>query len=175
MKSKTVNLVSAVVLHEQGVLDKIIGDEVMAIFGMITDEQHGPIEATQAAIHMLTLIENLNRKRQQKGETILHIGIGLATGPVSLGVLGSRHRKSLTVIGNHVNLAARLQGQAGAKQLIIDEATYQAIPDYHSSFTAKKVELKGYSKALRVHQFSLDQLDDLEQHLTQHQDDPTLY
>ncbi len=128
-----------VVLHEKGVLDKIIGDEVMAIFGMITEEQNGPFEALLAAFRMLNTIEKLNLERFQQGKTTLQIGIGLATGPVSLGVLGSRHRKSLTVIGNHVNLAARLQGQAGAKQLIIDETTFQAIPYYQDLFSTRSV------------------------------------
>ena len=164
-----------VVLNEKGVLDKIIGDEVMAIFGMLSNEQDAPGEALQAAIHMLTAIESLNRTRLHNGEPILQIGIGLATGPVSLGILGSRHRKSLTVIGNHVNLAARLQGQASAKQLIIDDATYQKTSAYNNCFSDRLVTLKGYSSALNVHQFELDQLVNLEQRLTLYQDDPTLY
>lgn len=163
-----------VVLNQRGVLDKIIGDEVMAIFGMLDNDHDGPRDALQAAFQILIAVEALNRQRQQNSEPVLQIGIGIASGPVSLGVLGSRHRKSLTVIGNHVNLAARLQGQAAAKQLIIDENTYQAALDYRHFFSARKVELKGYSSALDAHQFELDKLTDLEQRLTQLTDDPAL-
>ncbi|MBL6999271.1 MAG: adenylate/guanylate cyclase domain-containing protein [Gammaproteobacteria bacterium] len=152
-----------IVLSRRGVLDKIIGDEVMAIFGMLPDETEGPNQAYEAAVNMLLAIENLNRQRQQDGEPLLQIGIGMATGPVSLGVLGSQHRKSITVIGNHVNLAARLQGQAAPRQLIIDETTYRAISRDKTSFTHQKLELKGYSSALDTYQLELSQLPKLEQ------------
>lgn len=165
----------SVVLMERGVVDKIIGDEVMAVFGMMNESQNGAIDAIEAAIHILTSIESLNRNRQLNGQTILQVGIGIATGPVALGVLGSRHRKSLTVIGNHVNLAARLQGQATGKQLIIDDATYQANSDDKYLFQRRKVELKGYSNALNVHQLDLESLGFLEQRLKEHEEDPTLY
>ena len=169
------NRMISIVLLERGVVDKIIGDEVMAVFGMLDDRQNGPSDAIEAAIHILTSIESLNRERLQTGQPILQLGIGIATGPVALGVLGSRHRKSLTVIGNHVNLAARLQGQAAGKQLVIDEATYRATPDKKSQFSARKVELKGYSQALNAHQLELENLDSLEQRLMQHDENPTLY
>ena len=169
------NRMISIVLLEQGVVDKIIGDEVMAVFGMLDDRQNGPGDAIEAAIHILTSIESLNRERLQTGQTILQLGIGIATGPVSLGVLGSRHRKSLTVIGNHVNLAARLQGQAAGKQLVIDEATYLASPDKQNQFSPRKVELKGYSQALNAHQLELEDIKCLEQRLMQHEENPTLY
>ena len=156
-----------VVLSQRGVLDKIIGDEVMAIFGMLADEGEGPTQAFEAAVNMLLAIENLNRLRLQNGEPLLQIGIGMATGPVSLGVLGSQHRKSITVIGNHVNLAARLQGQAAPRQLIIDESTHQAISRDKSFFTHKRLVLKGYSSALNTYQLELSQLPELEQRLAQ--------
>jgi len=169
------NRMISIVLLERGVVDKIIGDEVMAVFGMLDDQQNGPEDAIEAAIHILTSIESLNRERLQTGQTILQLGIGIATGPVSLGVLGSRHRKSLTVIGNHVNLAARLQGQAAGKQLVIDEATYLGTPAKQNQFSPRKVELRGYSQALNIYQLELENLDCLEQRLMQHEENPTLY
>jgi class 3 adenylate cyclase len=153
------------VLNQRGVLDKIIGDEVMAIFGMLPDQQSGPDQAFQAAINILLAVENLNRDRQEMGEPLLQVGIGMATGPVSLGVLGSRHRKSITVIGNHVNLAARLQGQAAPRQVIMDDATYAAITSEKSFFTHQRVELKGYSSSLNTYQLELSGLPELEQRL----------
>lgn len=165
----------SVVLLEGGVVDKIIGDEVMAVFGMLDGEQRGPADAVKAAIHLLTSVESLNRNRLLARDTVLQVGIGIATGPVALGVLGSRHRKSLTVIGNHVNLAARLQGQAAGKQLIIDDASYQVLTHEKKRFSPRSVELKGYSNLLKVHQLDLDNLDYLEQRLTEHDEDPTIY
>lgn len=153
-----------VVLNQRGVLDKIIGDEIMAIFGMLDEHHDGPRDALMAAVSILSAVENLNKERLKNGEPVLQIGIGIATGPVSLGVLGSEHRKSLTVIGNHVNLAARLQGQAAAKQLIVDDTSYQATPDYRHFFIPREVQLKGYSKALNVYRFDFETTDKLDQH-----------
>jgi class 3 adenylate cyclase len=79
------------------------------------------------------------------------------------------------VIGNHVNLAARLQGQAAGKQLVIDEATYRATPDKQSQFNSRQVELKGYSQALNAHLLELENIDCLEQRLMEHDENPTLY
>lgn len=154
-----------IVLENGGVLDKIIGDEVMAIFGMLPDEKDGPNLALQAALQMLTMIERLNHERKQFGKTQLQIGVGVASGPVSLGVLGSQHRKSITVIGNHVNLAARLQGQAAARQLIIDDTCYNAITDYREYFSNRSVELKGYSEPLEVYCLDLARFPDLAQRI----------
>ena len=60
-----------------------------------------------------------NRGREKAGQTLLYVGVGVATGPVSLGVLGSESRKSVTVIESHVNMASRLQGQAKANQMVV--------------------------------------------------------
>lgn len=144
------------VIENNGVIDKIIGDEVMAIFGMLADDDGGPECGLQAALQMLRAIEQLNRLRRERGAQLLQIGIGMATGPVSLGVLGSRQRKSITVIGNHVNLAARLQGIAGPNQLVVDAATWEFLSAWHDRFVPREVELKGFSSRIEIHQMDLD-------------------
>jgi len=146
------------VLEEGGVLDKIIGDEIMVIFGMIPTEFSGPNQAVRAARRVLIDVAELNRVRESKGDALLRIGIGVATGPVSLGVLGSRHRKSITVIGNHVNLAARLQGQASADHLIIDADTYGALAGSRAEYEERNLTLKGYSGPLTAYQTNLERL-----------------
>lgn len=144
------------IIDESGVIDKIIGDEVMAIFGMLPEHIDGPACGLRAALKILTEIERLNRRRHEQGVDLLQIGIGMATGPVSLGVLGSQDRKSLTVIGNHVNLAARLQGVAGANQLVIDRSSYAALGSWRDRFRRHSVELKGFSSAVETYLFELD-------------------
>ncbi len=143
------------VIDENGVIDKIIGDEVMAIFGMLPDHSDGPACGLRAALAILQEIDVLNRRRREQGGEPLQIGIGMATGPVSLGVLGSEHRKSLTVIGNHVNLAARLQGVAGPNQLVVDQSSYDALADWHAGFERKRIELKGFSSAVDTYCLSI--------------------
>jgi len=163
------------VLHNQGVLDKIIGDEIMAIFGLNEDKEQAAQNALITAQQILLEIELLNRQRRQQGQIQMQVGIGIATGPVSLGVLGSQNRKSLTVIGNHVNLAARLQSQAQGQQMFIDENTYRLTPMLALPFQTRRVSLKGYSSDLRVHAMHLNEMPNLKQRLAEWDEDPTLY
>ena len=147
------------VIEENGVIDKIIGDEVMAIFGMLPEHSDGAACGLRAAIRMLRAIEGLNRERREQGGELLQIGIGMATGPVSLGVLGSQHRKSITVIGNHVNLAARLQGAAGPNQLIVDATTFDEFGDWQENFNHRSIDLKGFSSAVEAYQLDLERVE----------------
>lgn len=143
------------VLEEQGVLDKIIGDEIMAIFGMVPAALGGPELAVRAGRRLLNEVQRLNREREAAGLALLFVGVGIATGPVSLGVLGSESRKSVTVIGNHVNMASRLQGQAKANQMVIDSATYAALGGDRREFVERSVQLKGYAAPLAAYQLEL--------------------
>lgn len=139
------------VLEEHGVLDKIIGDEIMAIFGMVPADASAPELAVRAGKRLLREIRRLNRDREKNGQPLLFVGAGVATGPVSLGILGSEARKSVTVIGSHVNLASRLQGQAKANQMVVDSATYAALKDRGDSFTERSVQLKGFTTPVTVY------------------------
>ena len=146
------------VLNERGVLDKIIGDEIMAIFGILSGSENAPKEAVRAGLRILFEIRKLNHLRKLEGEPRLHVGIGIASGPVALGVLGSRHRKSITVIGSHVNLAARLQSQARADQLLVDMDTFARLGRYQASFTPCELTLKGYRQPVTAHLLDLARL-----------------
>ena len=143
------------VLDERGVLDKIIGDEIMAVFGMIPADVPAPVLAVRAAKRILSDVSRLNYQRDRKGMPVLFVGAGIATGPVSVGVLGSDSRKWITVIGNHVNLAARLQGQARANQMVVDSGTLSALGDHAQGFKEKVVELKGYSTPVTAYLYEL--------------------
>lgn len=139
------------VMDEYGVLDKIIGDEIMAIFGMVPADAPAPALAVRAGKRLLGEIRRLNRARGAKGQPLLYVGIGIATGPVSLGVLGSESRKSVTVIGSHVNLASRLQGQAKANQMVVDSATRSALKNDGDVFAERSVQLKGFTSPITVY------------------------
>ncbi len=143
------------VLDERGVLDKIIGDEIMVIFGMIPADIPAPQLAVRAGKRILDEISRLNYQRDRKGLPVLFVGVGVATGPVSLGILGSEARKSVTVIGNHVNLAARLQGQAKANQMVVDANTHRALGDQGKPFKEKNVDLKGYTAPVTAYLYEL--------------------
>jgi len=108
---------------EAGVVDKFIGDEVMAVFGApVTQEDHA-LRAISAAIRMRKGMAAFNAVRAARGEAPLGIGVGINSGVAVAGNMGSSNRLNYTVVGDVVNLASRLAGQAEAGQILIGGAT----------------------------------------------------
>ena len=101
-------MVAAVNAHG-GMVDKFIGDAVMAVFGLGGDEDHA-LKAVRCAIEMRSRLENFNSERCEGDK--LRNGIGLHSGEVVAGLIGSPDRLEFTVIGGAVNVAARLEAQA---------------------------------------------------------------
>jgi adenylate cyclase len=112
---------------ERGVVDKYIGDEVMAVFGAPLDAPDDAARAVAAALRMLAAVDELNAARRPA--IPLRIGIGIATGPVVAGNVGSPDRLNYTVLGDTVNLASRLQGltkEYGVPLLLTEETSRAA-------------------------------------------------
>ncbi|WP_296600378.1 adenylate/guanylate cyclase domain-containing protein [Phenylobacterium sp.] len=114
-----------------GVLDKFLGDAIMAHWGAPIPGDRDPVNAVEAAVQMLKLAEALNRRRQGQGLPELRLGMGIATGEVIAGAIGSPKRMDYTVIGDSVNLAARLEAltKVYGVGLIVCEATAAAVAD----------------------------------------------
>lgn len=106
-----------------GIIDKIIGDAVMGIFGLDDSVSQSARQAVRAAQLILQRVEALRTTRQQQGEVALGVGIGIATGPVAIGVIGTQQRHGFTAIGHHVNFAARLQNAAQVGEIYLDADT----------------------------------------------------
>ena len=112
-----------------GVLDKYIGDAVMAVFGAPLSSERDPDNAFAAGLEMLRMVDAINLRRVARGVAPLRLGVGIATGEVVAGTIGSPKRMDYTVIGDSVNLAARLQDltKAYGVEMLIDEATAKAV------------------------------------------------
>ncbi len=108
-----------------GVVDKYIGDAIMALFGAPLDLPDHSQNAVKCAIEMNAALEQLNHKFSSKGLPTLEMGIGINTGNVVVGNMGSRDRLNYTVIGDNVNLASRLESITKEYNvpIIVSEAT----------------------------------------------------
>jgi adenylate cyclase len=98
----------AIVQHG-GMVDKFMGDAVMALFGVPEERDEAPADAVRAALAMRDALSALNLYQKALGEPQLRIGIGIASGPAVVGFIGSHLRQSYTAIGDVVNVASRLE------------------------------------------------------------------
>ncbi|MDM8559347.1 response regulator [Candidatus Parabeggiatoa sp. HSG14] len=137
-----------IILEYQGIIDKYIGDAIMALFPNCADD------AVNAALAMLKTVVQYNQILQIADLPILQIGIGIHTGPLMLGTIGGQSRMDGTVISDAVNIAARLEGLTKTYHtpLLISETTYLGLSDT-TKYLARKVDrvkVKGKSKYINI-------------------------
>jgi class 3 adenylate cyclase len=142
---------------EGGVVDKFIGDEVMAVFGAPVAQPDHALRAVSAALRMRDGVEALNRDRASRGEGPVDIGIGIATGEAVAGNMGSSDRMNYTVLGATVNLAARLTSEATGGEILISPATHRAAGPACVTVAGGSRDLKGFTDAVEV--FSVASID----------------
>jgi adenylate cyclase len=115
--------VTDVIFDNEGTLDKYLGDGIMAVFGAPISRKEDARNAVRAAIEIQRLVVQLNRDAAEREWPELKIGIGINTGMVVAGNIGSPSRLDYTVIGDAVNAAARLMAAARAGEILISEST----------------------------------------------------
>ncbi|GGF70040.1 hypothetical protein GCM10011332_25060 [Terasakiella brassicae] len=139
---------------EEGMLDKFIGDAIMAIFGTPFPHEDDPDRAVRCAIDMMNKLRAFNKDRTTKGLMPIDIGIGLNTDNVVSGNIGSPKRMDYTVIGDGVNLAARLE--SGTKQygahILISEFTFKALRGTYRYREMDHVVVKGKTKPVAIYE-----------------------
>ena len=141
-----------VVYEHSGVIDKFVGDEIMVIFGAPKSYSD---DASNAARCALAMGERRQRLNKETGR-VIDVGVGVATGSVVVGCMGSVDRLNYTVIGERVNRAARLCGCAEAGEVIVDETTWLKISEQAEGAEKLRFKPKGYTQSVRA--FRLDSL-----------------
>jgi adenylate cyclase len=149
-------MVEVIFAHE-GSVNKFMGDAVLAIFGAPLQQPDDASHAVAAAGDMQRRLRIHNQQREARGKEALRMGIGIATGPVVAGNVGSSQRLEYTVIGNAVNLSARLQALSRDDQVLADAATVWALREQDAPVEIESIgqhELKGMHSAIEVFQIS---------------------
>jgi class 3 adenylate cyclase len=123
------NKMVPIIFKYDGVLDKFVGDELMAVFRDRPYGERAPVRAVRAAIHMIDALEEMKSHRSSK-YSALEVGIGINTGRVVIGNVGSENRKDYTAIGDTVNVAARFEQLASSQEIIVGEETYSICKDH---------------------------------------------
>jgi adenylate cyclase len=143
-----------VVIKEDGVVDKYIGDAIMAVFGAPVPKKDDAVHAVRAAVGMRKALAALNEKLKQRGMKPIRTGIGIHTGEVVAGNIGSEKRMEYTVIGDTVNLASRLE--SSTKELgtpvLVSQDTYDLVKDHVDARPVKEITVKGREKPVMTYE-----------------------
>jgi adenylate cyclase len=141
-----------------GIVNQIIGDGLMALFGTINRRGDPREQAVWAAIEMRGVLKLLNQKRAAEAREQINIGIGIASGKVMAGYAGTQHRATYTCVGDAVNLAARIEGYTREvnKPILIDSYTRENLPDSIPVDSLGRIALKGKAFPVQIYAVRTD-------------------
>lgn len=143
-------LMVEVIFKHEGTLDKFMGDGIMAFWGAPAHHQDDAIRSVRCALDQLDVLDELNARRTAMGKVPLSTGFGIHTGSLVSGYVGSSKALSYTVIGDTVNISARLCGIAEGGQILVSEATAAKLGPEFRLVPLKAASLKGKEKPLPV-------------------------
>jgi len=152
-----------IIIKYNGTLDKYVGDEIMAFWGApVPQPDHAILACKSALAQVKYLKEVLYPKWEKEGKPLLKIGIGINTGKMTVGNMGSPNRMDYTLMGDEVNLGSRLEGtnKVYGTTIIISESTYEQVKDKVIARELDIIRVKGKTKPVRI--FELIDLKDEE-------------
>jgi adenylate cyclase len=141
-----------VVIKYEGIVDKFIGDAIMALFGSPIRRDDDPLRAVKTALEMQERLIGLNRKWEAEGKVPFRIGIGINTGEVIVGNVGDIRKMEYTVIGDNVNLASRIEGLTKELKcpIIISLSTYNKVKDFAVARQLDSVNVRGKTQTVEL-------------------------
>jgi adenylate cyclase len=143
-----------VIVKHWGTLDKLIGDAMMAFGGALYPQDDHAVRACRAALEMHETLIDLQRRWGAQGRPRIDIGVGINTGCMVVGNMGSKSRFNYTIMGDNVNLASRLEGtnKTFGTRLIICENTYQLARHEMLARELDLIRVKGKSKPVKIYE-----------------------
>ena len=133
-------LASDAIFRHDGTLDKLVGDQVMAFFGAPIQRENHARRAVETAVEIISEIADLAER------LALRVGAGISTGEAFVGNVGGSEVTDYTVLGDTVNVAARLQGEAAAGEILISDETYSSVRNAFPNAARRELLLKGKSE-----------------------------
>ena len=152
MLSEYLTWMTEIVLSNHGTLDKYIGDAVMAIFGAPLPQKAHAKWACTTALEMIDALDGLNERWREQGRTTLQFGIGINTGSVVVGTMGSKNKPEYTCIGDDVNFASRAEGltKAYGATIVVGESTKVQAGDDFLFRDLGPVKVKGKTRGVKI-------------------------
>ena len=139
---------SKIILKYDGIIDEIMGDSILAVFGVPEKQETDPARAVACAIAMQNALDDLNGELTHEGHPLLEMGIGINTGSVVVGNIGSEVRMKYAVVGSAVNTAARIESNTVGGQILLGESTYDLIKETVTCDAPQAFMMKGIKRPL---------------------------
>ena len=140
--------ISKVILDYDGMIDNFIGDAILAVFGVPKKQDDDPARAVACGIAMQNALLELNEEIIQEGYPTLEMGIGINTGSVIVGNIGSEVRVKYGIVGAAVNIASRIESNTVGGQVLIGESTYRLVKEFVTADPPHTVMMKGLKRPL---------------------------
>ncbi|TNF99769.1 MAG: adenylate/guanylate cyclase domain-containing protein [Gammaproteobacteria bacterium] len=143
-----------IILKYDGVIDKYMGDAIMALFGVPEQSPDDAHRAITCAVEMQNAMDEVNSENKAQGLPELFMGIGINSDIVSAGQVGSHLHNEYTVIGDGVNLASRIESHSLRGQILISDYTYQKVKDVVQVGDINEVRVKGKSEKVQLYEIT---------------------
>ncbi len=145
-----------IVFQYEGTIDKYIGDGLMVFFGDPVRVESHALNAVRAACEMQQRCRSLKEQWDREGRLSLKVRIGIHTGEVIVGNMGTERRMDYTVLGANVNLAQRLEMYAPPEGILLSEETYQETHTHVQTIPCKKIKVKGLDEEIPVYEVAIE-------------------
>ncbi len=145
-------IMTDVINHYHGTIDEFMGDGILVLFGAPTTREDDGDRAVACAIAMQQAMQAVNRHVSLLGITEIEMGIGIHTGEVVVGNIGSLKRAKYGIVGSHMNLTARIESYTVGGQVLISEATHRAVRSTLQTHGLLQIETKGFQQAVTLYE-----------------------